>query len=76
MSERLMNEADLVRVTSKKRYGKQAEWFKINFDIDVVRCADGSLVMTWTQFDALMARRNGTAPAASVPTASVELCFD
>ena len=76
MTERLMDAADLVRITGLKRHSKQAEWFKTNFDIDVVRCADGSLVMTWTQFDALMARRNGTAPVGGTPAASVELCFD
>ncbi|WP_322073385.1 DUF4224 domain-containing protein [Burkholderia cepacia] len=75
MTERLMDADELVRITGLKRHSKQAEWFKTNFDIDVVRCADGSLVMTWTQFDALLARRNGTAPAGAQP-ASVELCFD
>ena len=73
MSERLMDAADLERLTGKKRYSKQAAWFKANFDIDVVRCADGSPIMTWTQFDALMARKAGTIGSAA-PT--VELCFD
>lgn len=74
MSERLMEAADLDRVTGKKRYSKQADWFKVNFGVDVVRCADGSLIMTWTQFDALMARKSGTAATGVPPT--VELCFD
>ncbi|MEZ7524053.1 DUF4224 domain-containing protein [Burkholderia vietnamiensis] len=75
MSEHLMDAAELVRITGLKRHSKQAEWFKTNFDVDVVRCADGSIVMTWTQFEALMARRNGTAPAGTT-AAAVELCFD
>jgi hypothetical protein len=74
MSERLMDAADIVRLTGLKRYSKQAEWFKTNFNIDVVRCADGSIVMTWAQFDALMARRAGIATGAAAPP--VELCYD
>lgn len=74
MSERLMDAADLERLTGKKRYSKQAEWFKSNFGVEVVRCADGSIIMTWTQFDALMARKAGTAPGGSSST--VELCYD
>ena len=50
MSERLMNEADLVRVTGKKRYGKQAEWFKATFGIDVVTAASGAVIMTIVDF--------------------------
>lgn len=77
MSEHLMDAAELVRITGLKRYSKQAEWFKTNFDVDVVRCADGSLVMTWAQFDALLAKRSGTlAAGAATGTGKVELCFD
>ncbi|QCP50197.1 DUF4224 domain-containing protein [Trinickia violacea] len=74
MSEHLMDAADLERVTGKKRYSKQAEWFKASFGIDVVRCADGTLIMTWAQFDALLAKKSGTAPAGN--SATVELCYD
>ena len=74
MSERLMDAADLERLTGKKRYSKQAEWFKSNFGVEVVRCADGSIIMTWTQFDALMARKAGIAPGGTSKT--VELCYD
>ena len=69
-----MDAAALERVTGKKRYSKQAEWFKLNFGIDVVRCADGTLVMTWSQFDALLAKRSGTSSIGN--SATVELCYD
>lgn len=61
MSERLMNEADLVRVTGKKRYGKQAEWFKAMFGIDVVTAATGAVIMTWSTFESLQAKKAGLA---------------
>jgi hypothetical protein len=74
MSDCLMTAEDLARVTGKKRYGKQVEWFKTEFGISVTRAADGKLSMTWVQYDALLARKNGTAGAnASQP---VELCYD
>lgn len=66
-----MSAADLERVTGKKRYSKQAEWFKEQFAVDVVRCGDGTLVMTWATFQALQDRRVGItkgdtdAPGAS-----------
>lgn len=71
---RLMSDDDLVRTTGKKRYAKQADWFKAQFGIDVTRAADGKLVMTWVQFDALLAKKNGTAGASSAQ--EVVLCFD
>ncbi|MCA8331847.1 DUF4224 domain-containing protein [Burkholderia cepacia] len=61
MSERLMNEADLVRVTGKKRYGKQADWFKATFGIDVVTAANGAVIMTWSTFESLQAKKAGLA---------------
>ncbi|MCA8411583.1 DUF4224 domain-containing protein [Burkholderia multivorans] len=61
MSERLMNEADLVRVTGKKRYGKQAEWFKTTFGIEVVTAANGAVIMTWSTFESLQAKKAGLA---------------
>lgn len=61
MSERLMNEADLVRVTGKKRYGKQADWFKAMFGIDVVTAANGAVIMTWSTFESLQAKKAGLA---------------
>lgn len=59
MSDRLMTLAELERVTGKKRYGKQVEWFKAQFGINVVRCGDGSLVVTWATFEALQAKKAG-----------------
>lgn len=63
MSDRLMSANDLARVTGKKRYGKQVEWFKLQFGINVVRCGDGSPVMTWATFEALQAKKAGLASA-------------
>lgn len=63
MSDRLMTAEDLARVTGKKRYGKQAEWFKAQFGINVVRCGDGSPVVTWATFEALQAKKAGVANA-------------
>jgi hypothetical protein len=59
MSDRLMTEADLERVTGKKRYSKQAEWFKAEFGISVTRAADGKIVMPWTTYEALSAKKAG-----------------
>jgi hypothetical protein len=64
MSDRLMTAAELERVTGKKRYSKQADWFKDQFGIDVVRCGDGTLVVTWATFQALQDRRAGIAPGS------------
>lgn len=63
MSDRLMTAEDLHRVTGKKRYSKQVEWFKEQFGINVVRCSDGSPVMTWATFEALQAKKAGLASA-------------
>jgi hypothetical protein len=59
MSDRLMTLTELERVTGKKRYSKQVEWFKTQFGINVVRCGDGSPVVTWATFEALQAKRAG-----------------
>lgn len=77
MSERLMDAKELARVTGFKRHSNQAEWFKDNFGIDVVRCADGSLVMTWTQFDALLAKSQALRlPRKQVRAASISALTD
>ncbi|MGZ0007138.1 DUF4224 domain-containing protein [Burkholderia gladioli] len=70
-----MDAAELARVTGFRRRSRQVEWFRDEFGIDVVRCADGSVVMTWTQFDALLAKKSGTSTGATAPS-NVELCFD
>jgi hypothetical protein len=59
MTDHLMTAEDLVRVTGKKRYSKQAEWFREQLGINVVRCGDGSPVITWTTFEALLAKKAG-----------------
>lgn len=74
MNSPLMTAAQLVEITGKRRFSKQAEWFKANYDVDVVRRDDGSVVMMWTTFDALNARKAGLGASTAKPT--VELCFD
>ena len=59
MSDRLMSAEDLARVTGKKRFGKQVEWFREQFGVSVVRCGDGSPVVTWSTFEALQAKKAG-----------------
>ncbi len=71
MHSRLMELADLKRVTGKTRYSKQAEWFKQTFGVDVPRDGNGAIVMTWQTFEALSAKRAGVggdlAAAAAKP---------
>lgn len=65
MSDRLMDAADLERVTGMKRFSKQAAWFKDRFGINVILCGDGSPVMTWATFDALHQKSAGLGSAPS-----------
>ncbi|SAL10224.1 hypothetical protein AWB73_00078 [Caballeronia turbans] len=67
MSDRLMSAEDLARVTGKKTSTKQAEWFQSEFGVRVVRCADGSPVMTWATFEALMQKRVGILSNSTEP---------
>jgi hypothetical protein len=69
-----MDQADLVKVTGKTRYAKQAEWFKREFGVDVPRRDDHSVVMTWATFEALNARKAGLGSTVAKP--KVELCYD
>lgn len=54
-----MSAEDLARVTGKKRFSKQVEWFRVNFGFRVVQCGDGSPVVTWATFEALQQKRAG-----------------
>jgi hypothetical protein len=67
-----MSRADLVEITGKTRYSKQAEWFKDRFGIDVTCRGDGSIVMMWETFAALNAKKAGVAAGSARP--KVELC--
>lgn len=67
MSDRLMSAEDLARVTGKKTSTKQADWFQSEFGVRVVRCADGSPVMTWATFEALMQKRVGISSNSAEP---------
>jgi len=74
VSHRLLSPEDLIRVTGKKRYSKQAEWFKATFGIDVVTAANGAVIMTWSTFESLQARRRKPAwPAMHQARASGQL---
>jgi hypothetical protein len=59
MTHRLMSKEDLERVTGRKRYGKQIEWFREQFGVNVVRSGDGSPVITWATFEGLQAKKAG-----------------
>jgi uncharacterized protein YbaA (DUF1428 family) len=75
MTNRLLSPVDLVEITGKKRYAKQAEWFKDQFGIAVTQRDDHSVVMTWATYEALSAKKAGLAPAGA-SSQTVELCFD
>jgi hypothetical protein len=63
MSDRLLSAEDLARVTGKKTSTKQAAWFESEFGVRVVRCGDGTPIMTWATFEALMQKRAGLSSA-------------
>ncbi len=72
---RLMTDDDLVRATGRRRYSKQAQWFKEHLAFDPVRDSDGKLVVTWALFEALQARSAGIQTGV-VPPKPAQLCFD
>ncbi len=74
MTDRLMTPDELRRVTGKARYGKQADWFKQNFNFDAVRSFDGSLIVTWVLYDALVARRAGLESIGKTVDKRPEIC--
>lgn len=76
MSDRLMSAEDLVRVTGKKTSNKQAEWFFEEFGVRIVRCGDGSPVMTWATFQALMDKRAGLSSGGQPPKKRLVLVSD
>ncbi|WP_429474693.1 DUF4224 domain-containing protein [Paraburkholderia atlantica] len=63
----MMTSDQLVDITGKRRFSKQAEWFKANYGVDVVRRDDGSVVMLWATFQALDARKAGLGAVAAKP---------
>lgn len=65
MDSRLISDHDLIEITGKKRCSRQAAWFKQQFGIDVVRRADGHIIITWAAFEALQARRAGIATGSA-----------
>ncbi|MEX3763138.1 DUF4224 domain-containing protein [Paraburkholderia phenoliruptrix] len=74
---RLMSASDLEGITGLKRHTKQADWFKREYGVEVVRRDDRTVVMTWAIFEALNAKRYGiTLPDAAREKRQVELCYD
>lgn len=72
---RLLSADDLIEITGKTRYSKQAEWFKHQFGVDVARTASGKLIVTWAMFEAMQVKKGGLAAPADGKK-DFELCFD
>lgn len=75
MTSRIMEPADLIAITGRRRYSKQAEWFREQYGVTVAQRDDHSVVMTWATYEALEAKKAGLAPS-SASSRTVELCFD
>jgi hypothetical protein len=71
-----MSADDLARVTGKKTSNKQAEWFQTEFGVRVVRCGDGSPLMTWATFQALMDKHAGILSNGQAPKKRLVLVSD
>jgi hypothetical protein len=66
MDARLMTDADLLEITGKQRHSQQAEWFRLQFGVEIRRRSDGRIVVTWATFEALQAKKTGTLPGATL----------
>jgi len=67
MANDLLTAEELEQITGKKRYSGQAAWFKAQFDVDVPRRGDGSIVMTKDTFEKLIQKRLGIAITQAEP---------
>lgn len=67
MDSRLLSDDDLVQITGKKRCSTQAAWFKRQFGVDVVKRANGHIIMTWATFEALTAKKAGVLTSSAPP---------
>lgn len=67
MDSRLLSDDDLVQITGKKRCSTQAAWFKRQFGVDVVKRANGHIIMTWATFEALTAKKAGVLASSAPP---------
>ncbi|KWO62647.1 DUF4224 domain-containing protein [Burkholderia territorii] len=65
MNNRLLSEQDLIDVTGKKRHSAQVAWFKLHFGLTPVTRADGRIIITWSAFEGLQAKRAGIGLPAS-----------
>lgn len=54
-----MSEQDLIDVTGKKRRRAQVAWFERHFGLTPVTRADGQIIITWSAFEGLQAKRAG-----------------
>lgn len=68
MDNRLMSEQDLKDVTGLKRHSLQVRWFVKHFGVTPVQRADGRIIMSWSAFEGMQAKRAGVLPGASAPT--------
>lgn len=59
MPFKLLLAQELEEITGKKRSSAQANWFKANFGVEVVRRAEGTVVITADALEALMRKRMG-----------------
>ncbi len=64
MDNRLMSEQDLRDVTGLKRHSLQVRWFVQHFGVTPVQRADGRIIMSWSAFEGLQAKRAGVLPGA------------
>ncbi len=65
MDNRLMSEQDLRDVTGLKRHKLQVVWFQRHFGVTPVQRADGRIIMSWSAFEALQAKRAGVLPGTA-----------
>lgn len=65
MNERLMTDADLLDVTGLKQNAARVRWFVTNYGVKPVQRADGSLILTWSAYEIMQARRAGGAMPAN-----------
>ena len=68
MDNRLLSEQDLKDVTGLKRHSLQIRWFEQHFGVKPVQRADGRIIMSWSAFEGLQAKRAGVLPGATTST--------
>nr|WP_277990350.1 DUF4224 domain-containing protein [Pandoraea sp. LA3] len=56
----------MVEITGMKMPSAQARWFKHEFGVEVPRRYDRKIVLTWSVFEALQARKLGLSTIAPI----------